>query len=77
MKESHREDTHLCSLRQVLSLPALVWKQLAGEEVTWSKDFAAVDSELVSVATGWQGCAVLSCGCSGSAVMAFACWGCR
>ncbi|NXE45310.1 HECD3 ligase, partial [Casuarius casuarius] len=31
----------------VLSLPGLVWKQLAGEEVSWSKDFAAVDSELV------------------------------
>nr|XP_009477774.1 PREDICTED: E3 ubiquitin-protein ligase HECTD3-like [Pelecanus crispus] len=33
----------------VLSLPALVWKQLAGEEVSWSKDFAAVDSELVKL----------------------------
>ncbi|NXP07397.1 HECD3 ligase, partial [Thinocorus orbignyianus] len=33
----------------ILSLPALVWKQLAGEEVTWSKDFAAVDSELVKL----------------------------
>ncbi|XP_039567682.1 E3 ubiquitin-protein ligase HECTD3-like isoform X1 [Passer montanus] len=31
----------------MLSLPALVWKQLAGEEVSWSKDFATVDSELV------------------------------
>uniref|UniRef100_A0A8C3CA34 HECT domain-containing protein n=1 Tax=Cairina moschata TaxID=8855 RepID=A0A8C3CA34_CAIMO len=34
----------------VLSLPGLVWKQLAGEEVIWSKDFAAVDAELVSAA---------------------------
>lgn len=50
MRKRHGEDTHLRSLWQVLSLPALVWKQLAGEEVTWSKDFAAVDSELVSVA---------------------------
>uniref|UniRef100_A0A8C3KAX2 E3 ubiquitin-protein ligase HECTD3 n=1 Tax=Calidris pygmaea TaxID=425635 RepID=A0A8C3KAX2_9CHAR len=33
----------------ILSLPALVWKQLAGEEVSWSKDFAAVDSELVKL----------------------------
>ncbi|KAM6261805.1 E3 ubiquitin-protein ligase HECTD3-like isoform 2-T2 [Porphyrio hochstetteri] len=32
-----------------LALPALVWKQLAGEEVSWSKDFAAVDSELVKL----------------------------
>ncbi|KAL2301823.1 hypothetical protein Nmel_011222 [Mimus melanotis] len=32
-----------------LSLPALVWKQLAGEEVSWSKDFATVDSELVKL----------------------------
>ncbi|XP_071421593.1 E3 ubiquitin-protein ligase HECTD3-like [Pithys albifrons albifrons] len=31
----------------ILSLPALVWKQLAAEEVSWSKDFATVDSELV------------------------------
>ncbi|NXR37640.1 HECD3 ligase, partial [Zosterops hypoxanthus] len=31
----------------ILSLPALVWKQLAGEEISWSKDFATVDSELV------------------------------
>ncbi|NXJ73625.1 HECD3 ligase, partial [Trogon melanurus] len=30
-----------------LALPALVWKQLAGEEVSWSKDFATVDLELV------------------------------
>ncbi|NXP95351.1 HECD3 ligase, partial [Passerina amoena] len=27
----------------------LVWKQLAGEEVSWSKDFATVDSELVKL----------------------------
>lgn len=33
---------------QVLALPSLVWKQLSGEEVIWSKDFAAVDVELVS-----------------------------
>ncbi|KFP33694.1 E3 ubiquitin-protein ligase HECTD3, partial [Colius striatus] len=33
----------------ILALPALVWKQLAGEEVFWSKDFATVDSELVTV----------------------------
>ncbi|XP_054689604.1 E3 ubiquitin-protein ligase HECTD3-like [Grus americana] len=33
----------------VLALPALVWKQLAGEEVTWSKDFATVDLELVKL----------------------------
>ncbi|NWQ65455.1 HECD3 ligase, partial [Neopipo cinnamomea] len=33
----------------ILSLPALVWKQLAAEEVSWSKDFATVDSELVKL----------------------------
>ncbi|NXL69801.1 HECD3 ligase, partial [Leptocoma aspasia] len=33
----------------ILSLPALVWKQLAGEEVSWSKDFATVDSDLVKL----------------------------
>ncbi|XP_040984023.1 E3 ubiquitin-protein ligase HECTD3-like isoform X2 [Aquila chrysaetos chrysaetos] len=33
----------------ILALPALVWKQLAGEEVSWSKDFATVDSELVKL----------------------------
>ncbi|XP_075364764.1 E3 ubiquitin-protein ligase HECTD3 isoform X2 [Mycteria americana] len=33
----------------MLSLPALVWKQLAGEEVSWSKDFATVDTELVKL----------------------------
>ncbi|XP_059677927.1 E3 ubiquitin-protein ligase HECTD3-like [Gavia stellata] len=33
----------------ILALPALVWKQLVGEEVSWSKDFAAVDSELVKL----------------------------
>uniref|UniRef100_A0A8C5TV97 HECT domain E3 ubiquitin protein ligase 3 n=1 Tax=Malurus cyaneus samueli TaxID=2593467 RepID=A0A8C5TV97_9PASS len=33
----------------ILSLPALVWKQLAGEEVSWSKDFATVDSEQVKL----------------------------
>lgn len=77
VKEGHGEDAHLCSLWQILALPALVWKQLAGEEVSWSKDFAAVDMELVSRAGGQQGSAVCSRGCSGSAVMAFARWGCR
>lgn len=33
---------------QVLALPGFVWKQLSGEEVSWSKDFPAVDSVLVS-----------------------------
>ncbi|NXG44920.1 HECD3 ligase, partial [Psilopogon haemacephalus] len=33
----------------ILSLPALVWKQLAREEVNWSKDFATVDSQLVKM----------------------------
>ena len=36
-------------LLQVLALPGLVWKQLSGEEVSWSKDFPAVDSVLVSI----------------------------
>ncbi|MGH0185882.1 UNVERIFIED_CONTAM: hypothetical protein FKN15_019390 [Acipenser sinensis] len=31
----------------VLALPGIVWKQLMGEEVSWSKDFPAVDSVLV------------------------------
>ncbi|KAK1164096.1 E3 ubiquitin-protein ligase HECTD3-like [Acipenser oxyrinchus oxyrinchus] len=31
----------------VLALPGIVWKQLTGEEVSWSKDFPAVDSVLV------------------------------
>ncbi|TKS79447.1 E3 ubiquitin-protein ligase HECTD3 [Collichthys lucidus] len=31
----------------VLALPGLVWKQLTGEAVSWSKDFPAVDSVLV------------------------------
>lgn len=31
----------------VLALPGFVWKQLTGEEVSWSKDFPAVDSVLV------------------------------
>lgn len=77
MKEGHGEDAHLHSLWQILALPALVWKQLAGEEVSWSKDFAAVDSELVSRAGGRQGSAVRCHGCSGSTVMTFAHWGCR
>ncbi|XP_071984721.1 E3 ubiquitin-protein ligase HECTD3 [Engystomops pustulosus] len=33
----------------VLALPGLVWKRLTGEEVTWSKDFPAVDSLLVKL----------------------------
>ncbi|KAM5148800.1 E3 ubiquitin-protein ligase HECTD3-like [Mantella aurantiaca] len=33
----------------VLALPGLVWKQLTGEEVSWSKDFPAVDSLLVKL----------------------------
>ncbi|OXB78915.1 UNVERIFIED_CONTAM: hypothetical protein H355_013795 [Colinus virginianus] len=33
----------------VLALPSLVWKQLSREEVIWSKDFAAVDAELVKL----------------------------
>ncbi|NXP18344.1 HECD3 ligase, partial [Scytalopus superciliaris] len=33
----------------ILSLPALVWKQLAAEEVSWNRDFATVDSELVKL----------------------------
>ncbi|TFK01725.1 E3 ubiquitin-protein ligase HECTD3 [Platysternon megacephalum] len=34
---------------QVLALPGFVWKQLTGEEVSWSKDFPAVDSVLVKL----------------------------
>lgn len=70
-------DACLHSLWQILALPALVWKQLAGEEVSWSKDFAAVDSELVSGAGVQQGCAMCSHGCSSSAVVAFTHWGYR
>ncbi|KAM7400218.1 hypothetical protein PAMA_004763 [Pampus argenteus] len=33
----------------VLALPGLVWKQLTGEAVSWSKDFPAVDSVLVNL----------------------------
>ncbi|NWZ78022.1 HECD3 ligase, partial [Poecile atricapillus] len=33
----------------VLALPGFVWKQLTGEEVSWSKDFPAVDSVLVKL----------------------------
>ncbi|XP_063075071.1 E3 ubiquitin-protein ligase HECTD3 [Engraulis encrasicolus] len=33
----------------VLALPGLVWKQLTGEEVSWNKDFPAVDSVLVKL----------------------------
>lgn len=39
----------VCPLLQVLALPGLVWKQLIGEAVSWSKDFAAVDSVLVRI----------------------------
>ncbi|KAM9008228.1 E3 ubiquitin-protein ligase HECTD3-like [Ara ararauna] len=39
----------------ILALPALVWKQLAGEEVVWSKDFAAVDAELVKLLEMMEG----------------------
>lgn len=49
VQEGCGEDTSPLPL-QALSLPGLVWKQLAGEEVIWSKDFAAVDAELVSAA---------------------------
>ncbi|XP_043820262.1 E3 ubiquitin-protein ligase HECTD3 [Dromiciops gliroides] len=33
----------------VLALPGFVWKQLSGEEVSWNKDFSAVDSVLVKL----------------------------
>uniref|UniRef100_A0A668AXG1 HECT domain containing 3 n=1 Tax=Myripristis murdjan TaxID=586833 RepID=A0A668AXG1_9TELE len=33
----------------VLALPGLVWKQLTGETVSWTKDFPAVDSVLVKL----------------------------
>ncbi|KAG1969955.1 E3 ubiquitin-protein ligase HECTD3 [Pimephales promelas] len=33
----------------VLALPGLVWKQLIGETVSWTKDFPAVDSVLVKL----------------------------
>ncbi|XP_051985271.1 E3 ubiquitin-protein ligase HECTD3-like isoform X3 [Xyrauchen texanus] len=33
----------------VLALPGLVWKQLIGQAVSWSKDFPAVDSVLVKL----------------------------
>uniref|UniRef100_A0A3Q3LEJ3 HECT domain containing 3 n=1 Tax=Mastacembelus armatus TaxID=205130 RepID=A0A3Q3LEJ3_9TELE len=33
----------------VLALPGLVWKQLTGEAISWSKDFPAVDSVLVNL----------------------------
>lgn len=39
----------LCQIVQVLALPGLVWKQLTGEAVCWSKDFPAVDSVLVRI----------------------------
>lgn len=38
-----------CQIIQVLALPGLVWKQLTGEAVSWSKDFPAVDSVLVRI----------------------------
>ncbi|NXK72130.1 HECD3 ligase, partial [Amazona guildingii] len=39
----------------ILALPALVWKQLAGEEIDWSKDFAGVDAELVKLLEMMEG----------------------
>lgn len=33
----------------VLALPGFIWKQLTAEEVSWSKDFPAVDSLLVKL----------------------------
>lgn len=46
--ERFRSDTDsVKSLLQVLALPGFVWKQLTGEEVSWSRDFPAVDSVLV------------------------------
>ncbi|XP_069594098.1 E3 ubiquitin-protein ligase HECTD3 [Ranitomeya imitator] len=33
----------------VLALPGLIWKQLTAEDVSWSKDFPAVDSLLVKL----------------------------
>lgn len=39
----------LSLIMQVLALPGLVWKQLTGEAVSWSKDFPAVDSVLVRI----------------------------
>lgn len=77
MKERQGENARVHSFWQILSLPVLVWKQLAAEEVSWSKDFATVDSELVSRAGCWQGRAVLSQGCSGSTVVAIAHLDCR
>ncbi|XP_043941704.1 E3 ubiquitin-protein ligase HECTD3-like [Protopterus annectens] len=32
-----------------LSLPAIIWKQLSGETVSWRRDFPAVDSMLVTL----------------------------
>ncbi|KAH0502034.1 E3 ubiquitin-protein ligase HECTD3 [Microtus ochrogaster] len=40
---------------QVLALPGFVWKQLSGEEVSWSKDFPAVDSVLVKLLEVMEG----------------------
>ncbi|XP_045333077.1 E3 ubiquitin-protein ligase HECTD3 isoform X6 [Leopardus geoffroyi] len=39
----------------VLALPGFVWKQLSGEEVSWSKDFPAVDSVLVKLLEVMEG----------------------
>ncbi|XP_053105548.1 E3 ubiquitin-protein ligase HECTD3 isoform X2 [Hemicordylus capensis] len=39
----------------VLALPGFVWKQLTGEEVSWSKDFPAVDSMLVKLLEMMEG----------------------
>ena len=32
-----------------LSLPPFVWKLLVGEEVTWAKDYVAIDEAAVKV----------------------------
>ncbi|XP_077190058.1 E3 ubiquitin-protein ligase HECTD3 [Paroedura picta] len=39
----------------VLALPGFVWKQLTGEEVSWNKDFPAVDSVLVKLLEMMEG----------------------
>ncbi|ETE72039.1 E3 ubiquitin-protein ligase HECTD3, partial [Ophiophagus hannah] len=39
----------------VLALPGFVWKQLTGEEVSWNKDFPAIDSVLVKLLEMMEG----------------------
>ncbi|XP_058031226.1 E3 ubiquitin-protein ligase HECTD3 [Ahaetulla prasina] len=39
----------------VLALPGFVWKQLTGEEVSWNKDFPAIDSMLVKLLEMMEG----------------------